>query len=135
VIYPHGTVDGTSLILPFTVTNEQLSSNDAFVLQFHAEAEQFGRVSAEKEGPVNGEAYVESEPPSLVGWSIAVLLCCCLPGGIIGLAYGTKAKTEYAKGNYVEARSAYETGKKWLIGSVIASAITNIIYIAVKVSQ
>src|SRR5580658_5298987 len=77
------------------------------------------------EVPVVFEAYLESEPPSLVGWSIAVLLCCCLPGGIIGLIYGTKAKTEYAKGNYAEARSAYETGKRWLIGSVIASAITN----------
>ena len=87
------------------------------------------------EVPMNGEGYVESEPPSLIGSSIAVLLCCCLPGGIIGLVYGTKAKTEYAKGNYAKARSAYQTGKRWLIGSVIVSAITNIIYIAVKVSQ
>jgi GYF domain 2/Interferon-induced transmembrane protein len=82
-----------------------------------------------------GEAYVETEPPSLIGWSIAVLLCCCLPGGIVGLIYGTKAKTEYAKGNYSAAHSAYETGKNWLIGSSIAGVIINIIYIAVKASQ
>jgi hypothetical protein len=81
------------------------------------------------------EAYGEAEPPSLIGWSIAVLLCCCLPGGIAGLIYGNKAKTEYARGNFSEARSAYETGKNWLIGSAIVGAIINIIYFAVKASQ
>ena len=82
-----------------------------------------------------GEDYVESPPPSLIGWSIAVLLCCCLPGGIVGLIYGSRANSQFAKGNYAEARSAYETGKNWLIGSAIVSGIINIIYLISKTAH
>lgn len=76
-----------------------------------------------------GEAYVESPPPSLLGWSIAVLLCCCLPGGIVGLVYHSKAQTEFARGKFDDARSAYDTGKNWLIGSAIVGFVFTVIYV------
>lgn len=79
-----------------------------------------------------GEAYVESPPPSLLGWSIFVLLCCCLPGGIIGIIYDSQAKSAFARGHYPEAHSAYETGKNWLIGSAIAGVVLSLILGAMR---
>ncbi|MFC5865103.1 CD225/dispanin family protein [Acidicapsa dinghuensis] len=70
-----------------------------------------------------------AEPPSLTGWAIAVLLLCCLPGGIVGLIYGNKAKTEWAKGNFAGAQSAYNTGKTWLIVSACLGLVITAIYI------
>jgi len=82
-----------------------------------------------------GEAFVQSEPPSLIVWSIVVLLCCCLVGGVAGLIYGTRSKTEFAKGNYQAAWAAYETGKNWLIWSAVVGAVINIIYVWAKLSH
>jgi hypothetical protein len=75
------------------------------------------------------------EPANLLWWSIAVLLCCCLPGGIVGIIYGNRAKSEWARGEYSQARSTWEIGKNWLIGSSIAGLIINIIYFFVKIGQ
>ncbi len=80
-------------------------------------------------------AYNEPPPPSLIGWSIAVLLCCCLPGGVVGLVFHSKAQTEYARGNFDAARRAYDTGKNWLIGSAIVGFFFSIIYVWVKASS
>jgi len=76
-----------------------------------------------------------SEPPSLLGWSIAVLLCCCIPGGIVGIVYANKAKSEWARGNYVEAQAAYNTGKNWLIGSAIFGVIANAIVFMARMNH
>lgn len=75
-----------------------------------------------------GQAPI-AEPPSLTGWAIAVLLLCCLPGGIVGLIYGNKAKTEWARGNFAAAQSAYNTGKMWLIISACLGLVITVIYI------
>jgi hypothetical protein len=77
---------------------------------------------------LGGQQPYIAEPPSLTGWSIAVLLCCCLPGGIIGLVQSNKVKSQWAAGNYAEAQATYNTAKNWLIGSAIAGVIINIIY-------
>lgn len=82
-----------------------------------------------------GDPLVQAEPPSLVGWSIAVLLCCCLVGGVVGLIYSSRAKTEYAKGNYSAAWAEYETGKTWLIWSAVIGAVINLIYVWAKLSH
>jgi len=79
-----------------------------------------------------GEAFVQSEPPSLLVWSIVVLLCCCIPGGIVGLIYGNRAKKEFAQGNPQAAWAAYETGKNWLIWSAIIGVVLNLIYFWAK---
>lgn len=84
--------------------------------------------------PYGGQAPI-SEPPSLTGWSIAVLVLCCLPGGIVGLIYGNKAKTEWAKGNFAGAQTAYNTGKTWLIVSACLGVVITAIYIIAAVSQ
>jgi len=82
-----------------------------------------------------GEAFVQSEPPSLIGWSVAVLLCCCIPGGVVGLIYGNRSKKEFAQGNYQAAWSTYETGKNWLIWSAVIGAVINLIYFWAKTSH
>lgn len=78
--------------------------------------------------PYGGQAPI-AEPPSLTGWAIAVIFLCCLPGGIVGLIYGNKAKTEWAKGNFAGAQSAYNTGKTWLIVSACLGLVITAIYI------
>jgi len=75
------------------------------------------------------------EPPSLLGWSIAVLLCCCIPGGIVGIVYANKAKSEWARGNYVAAQAAYNTGKNWLIGSAIFGVVAYALSLLVRMNH
>jgi hypothetical protein len=73
-----------------------------------------------------------AEPPNLLGWSIAVLLCCCLPGGIVGIIQSNKARSEWAKGNYAAAQSAYNTAKQTLIWSAVVGVILNVVYVILK---
>ena len=82
-----------------------------------------------------GEAYVPTAPPSLLGWSIAVILCCCLPGGIIGIVYDSKAKAAFAAGRHSDAQSYYEIGKNWLIGSAVAGVVLSILFTALRATR
>jgi hypothetical protein len=73
-------------------------------------------------GPAPGGGGIFSPPappPNLLVWAILEIFCCCLITGIIGLVYDSKAKTEYARGNYAGAQDAYNTGKIWLIAGAI----------------
>jgi len=83
----------------------------------------------------NQQQPYATQPPSLLGWSIAVLFCCCLPGGIFGIIQSNKVKSEWARGNYAAAQDAYNTGKNWLIGSAIAGVVINVIYLLVKMNH
>lgn len=72
-------------------------------------------------------------PPNLLVFSIVEIFCCCVITGVIGIVYDSKAKTEYLKGNYAAAQSAYDTGKLWLIIGAILGAVGSVLYIILMV--
>ncbi|MDE6308967.1 MAG: CD225/dispanin family protein [Muribaculaceae bacterium] len=46
------------------------------------------------------------QPPTYLGWNIAMLICCCLPAGIIGLIFSMLSASRYRQGEY-------ELAKRW----------------------
>lgn len=44
------------------------------------------------------------QPPTYLGWNVAMLLCCCLVGGIIGLVFSLLSASRYRQGRYDLAR-------------------------------
>ncbi len=46
--------------------------------------------------------------------AILVTLCCCLPGGIVGIVYASRAKACLETGDVAGARKAAATAKGWL---------------------
>ena len=88
--------------------------------------------------PANSSAYgiaPPPKPPNLLGWSIAVTLCCCIPGGIVGIVQSNKANSAWARGDYSEAQSAYESAKTTLIWSAVIGVVLNLIYGILKATH
>lgn len=62
--------------------------------------------------PTSGGAYgptvgvIPKQPPTYIGWNVAMLLCCCLIGGIIGLVFSLLSASRYRQGRY-------ELAKRW----------------------
>ncbi|WP_263358238.1 CD225/dispanin family protein [Acidicapsa ligni] len=94
-----------------------------------------GPYSSEQGSIYGGQSYAATPPPSLTGWSVAVIFFCCLPGGIVALIYSNKAKKQWALGNFTEAQEAHKTAKTTLIVSAIAGCIISLIYIVLAIGQ
>jgi type IV pilus assembly protein PilA len=61
-------------------------------------------------------------PPSLVVWSVLMIVLCGLVGiigGVIGLIKDSNAKSAFGRGDNQAAQKAYRSGKNWLIGTFI----------------
>lgn len=80
--------------------------------------------------------------PKLNTWlvpSILVTACCCLPFGIVGIIFASKASSALKVGNYEEASQNAAKAKMWtLIGlgiGIVTNAIAFIINFAAVFSQ
>lgn len=56
-----------------------------------------------------------TKPESYFVWSILATVMCCAPLGIVSIVYASKVDKLWAAGLYVEAKSASDTAKMWLI--------------------
>ncbi len=55
--------------------------------------------------PVQSAATVmPKQPPTYLGWNVAMLICCCTIGGIIGLVFSLLSSSRYRQGRYDLAR-------------------------------
>lgn len=59
------------------------------------------------------------KPTNYLPWSIAVTLCCCVIGGIVGIVYSVQANSKWEAGDYEGAHKAANTARTWLIISAI----------------
>lgn len=76
--------------------------------------------------------YRPPQPDSLLVWAILMLVCCGIPGiigGVIGIVQDSNCKSAYARGDYDAALAAYNTGKKWMIGCLIATFVLLFAYL------
>lgn len=65
--------------------------------------------------------------PNYLPWAVAVLILCCMPGGIVALIYASKANTEAARGNIAVAQQAASTAKTWIIVSVVVGLVFGVL--------
>jgi hypothetical protein len=61
--------------------------------------------------------------PNMTVWSVLVLIFCCLPGGIVGLVQFSKAKKQWAQGDYAGALDTAKSVKTTLIVSAVIGFI------------
>lgn len=53
-------------------------------------------------------------PPTYLGWSIAMTVCCCLPAGVIGIIYSSMVSQRWMRGDVSGAVKASEYAQ-WCI--------------------
>lgn len=83
-------------------------------------------------GPAGVAAPSVKVENHLVG-AILTTLCCCLPGGIVAIVYASKVNTLAAQGDIAGAQKAANTAKNWILGSVIAGVVVQLLSIAINV--
>ncbi|MEM8961077.1 MAG: CD225/dispanin family protein, partial [Acidobacteriota bacterium] len=65
------------------------------------------------------QAPVDAAPiPNYLPWAIIATLLCCMPAGVVGIIYASKANALKTAGNYVEARHKADIARNWLLASV-----------------
>lgn len=63
-------------------------------------------------------------PATFIGWSVFCLICCCMPGGILGIIFSSMVKSAYSSGDYAKAEKMSEYAE-W---SVILSIVLGLIF-------
>lgn len=85
----------------------------------------------------NGRAGAkpDGEPAtSYLGWSIASIILCCVPLGIVSLIYSLKVNSYNNAGDYERARKCSRTTELWLITTItlglVLSPLVSLLQIA-----
>ena len=68
------------------------------------------------------------KPTNYLPWSIAVTLCCCVIGGVVGIVYSVQANSKWEAGDYQGSIQAANTARTWLIASAIIGAVGGILW-------
>lgn len=58
-------------------------------------------------------------PPTFIGWSVLVLLCCFPIGGILGIIFSSMTRNAYARQDYQRAARLSEYAEWTLILSIV----------------
>lgn len=74
--------------------------------------------------PVQPQTSTEPCPPTNLVWAIITTLLCCLPAGVVAIAYAVKVQNKYREGDIEGAKRASETGAWWCIASIILFILT-----------
>lgn len=57
---------------------------------------------------------VPSAPPaSILGWSIASALCCCMPLGVVSIVFAARVSSLWNAGDYAGAMDAHAKARTW----------------------
>lgn len=78
-------------------------------------------------GPQPG--YMQ-KPQSYLWLAILTTILCCLPAGIVSIVYASKVDSNWAMGQYEQAKSNSDKAKMWGIISAVAAAVVVIAYVA-----
>lgn len=87
-------------------------------------------------GAVNGEGSTrrkfygpqdeidgEKRPATYIGWNIVMLLCCCMPAGIVGLIFGSQVNRHWMMGEPEKARRSSEYAAWCLILAIVLGLV------------
>lgn len=64
-----------------------------------------------------------ARPKSYMGWNIAMLICCCMPAGVIGLIFGSQVNRHWMRGNVWAALKASEYAEWCVILSFVLGLV------------
>ncbi len=73
-----------------------------------------GRLSLNDTDDINNPC-----PPTFIGWSIFVLICCFPIGGILGLVFSNMVSSAYRSGDYRKAAKMSEAAEWTIILSIV----------------
>ncbi len=65
----------------------------------------------------------QPRPKTFIGWNIAMLFCCCLVGGVIGIVFGSQVNGKWERGDYEGARRASEIAEWCVIISFVLGLV------------
>lgn len=63
-------------------------------------------------------------PPTFIVWGIFLLICCCVPGGIIAIIFSALTSSAYSRGNYDRARRMSEYAEWTVIISIVLGLVS-----------
>lgn len=69
---------------------------------------------------INGEPC----PPTYMGWNIFMLICCCLPLGVLGLIFGSTVSRKWIMGDIEGAKKASDRAAWCIIIGFVLSLVT-----------
>jgi hypothetical protein len=83
-----------------------------------------------------GQQYGAPPPkiPNYLWQAIAVTILCCLPAGIVAIVYSTQVGSKLGVGNVAGAQQSSDKARMWLIISLVAGLIFDVIYIAIAIA-
>lgn len=70
------------------------------------------------------QAAGEKRPSTFIGWNIAMLFCCCLPAGIVGLIFGSQVNSRWERGDIDGARKASAIAEWCVILSIVLGLVS-----------
>lgn len=63
-------------------------------------------------------------PPTFIGWSVFILLCCFPIGGLLGIIFSVMSGNAYRSGDYVRAKRLSESAEWCVILSIVIGLVT-----------
>lgn len=57
---------------------------------------------------------IPEQPNTFLGWNIVMLICCCLPAGVIGLIFSLLSASRYRQGRY-ELAERWSRRAEWMV--------------------
>lgn len=70
------------------------------------------------------QADIPPAPPTFIGWSVFILLCCFPIGGLLGIIFSVMSGNAYRSGDYVRAKRLSESAEWCVILSIVVGLVT-----------
>lgn len=70
------------------------------------------------------QADIPPAPPTFIGWSVFILLCCFPIGGLLGIIFSVMSGNAYRSGDYVRAKRLSESAEWCVILSIVIGLVT-----------
>lgn len=73
----------------------------------------------------------ETQPPMYLGWSLALMFCCCCPLAILALIFSIQSSVAFKKKDYEKADRKSEATRKTLVwGTVLGFVMWIVIFVS-----
>lgn len=73
--------------------------------------------------------------PSYLGWSIASIVLCCVPLGIVSLIYSLKVNSYNNAGDFARARKCSRTAELWLITTITLGLVLSPLVMLIQMAS
>ena len=89
---------------------------------------------APQTAPFGNQQSVSTRPDNYMVWAILSALFCCVPFGIVSIVYASKVNDLWGQGKVVEAKSASDNARMWMLIGAGCGLFINMIAILCAVA-